>query len=68
MAHRLLIAVASLIVEHGLERKDSGVVAYRLGCSGTTKWNLLHGRFYLESSQTRNETCVPCIGSQNLIH
>ena len=49
----LLSAVASLVVEHGLQYF----------------WNTdLVALWYVESSRTRDRTHVPCIGRQILIH
>ena len=75
--HGLLIAVASLVVEHGLQAcrlqqlqhmgsvvvahglfsAGSAVVVHRLSCSR-----------YVESSQTRAQTHVPCIGRRIFNH
>ena len=68
MVHGLLIAAASLVVEHGLwalglssslalYSTGSIVVAHGLGCS------LACG-----ISQTRDQTCVSCIGRQVVNH
>ena len=51
---RLLIVVASLIVEHGLQ----GSVAV---VRGLTVW-------LMKSSWSRDQTLVPCIGRRFLIH
>ena len=55
MVHGLLVAVASLLVEHGPE----GV--------GSESWHtgLVVPR-HMGSSQTRDQTCVPCIGRRIL--
>ena len=50
--HRLLIPVASLVVEHRLQAAGLVVVAHRLTCP----WRV-------ESSRSRDWTCVPCTGS-----
>ena len=47
--YRLLIALASLVAEHGLQSADSVVTAH------AALW-------HVESSQTRDRTCDPCIG------
>ena len=52
--HGLLIVVASLVVEPGLQ----GVWAQYLWHAGLVA---LH---YVESSWTRDQTCVPCVGRQ----
>ena len=64
----LLIAVASLVVEHRLQ--DSGgleVVSHELQSAGSVVG--MHGLSYprdVESSQTRNGTSVLCIARQIL--
>ena len=50
----LLIVVASLVVEHGLEHAGSVVVAHGLSCS--------------EASWTRDQVGIPCIGRWILNH
>ena len=52
VVHGLLIAVASLAAEHGL----SGVGASVVGLTG------LVAPRRVESSWTRDRTCVPCFG------
>ena len=54
----LLIAVASLVVEHRLQ--TSVIVAQRL-CSCVT-WASVVVAWHVESSQTRDQTCAPCMG------
>ena len=52
VVHRLFITVASLVVEHGLWLWHTGPVALR----------------HVESSWTRDQTHVPCIGRRTPIH
>ena len=52
----LLTAVASLIAEHGLY----GTWAQMLWCTS------LVAPWHVESSLTRDQTCVPCVGRQIL--
>ena len=54
----LLIAVVSLVEECGL-------LEYRVGSWGT---QALVATRDVESPQTRNRTCVPCVGKQISIH
>ena len=56
----LLIAAASLVVEHGLWSAGSVVLMHRLSCP--------FGRSYVGSSQIRDQTGVPCIGRWVLDH
>ena len=64
----LLIAVASLVVEHRLQARSlqqlwhvgSRAQAQQLWCTGLVALR------HVGSSQTRDRTCVPCIGRQIL--
>ena len=49
-------AQASVVATRGLRGCDSRALEYRLSSCGITPWRV-------ESSLTRNPTCVPCIGS-----
>ena len=53
----LLIVVASLVAKHGLYSMDSVAVVHGLSCPQ-----------HVDSSQTRDRTCVLCIGRQILNH
>ena len=74
--HRLLIAVPSLVVEHRLTSRASVVAIHRLGvvAHGLQSWGSVlkvQGLVVLwnvQSSQTRNQTHVSCIGRRILIH
>ena len=57
LVHGLLFEVASLVVEH-----SSRAQVQQLWCVG------LVALWHVESSQTRDQTCVPCIGMWVLIH
>ena len=57
LACRLLIAVISLVLDHGLYRMGQAVVPRGL----VALW-------HVESSQARDETHVPCIGRWTLNH
>ena len=61
---RLLIAVGSLVVEHGLSFSSCGsqTLACRLECTG------LAASRHVGSYQTGDRTHVPCIGRQILNH
>ena len=54
----LLMVVASLVAEHRLQ----GMRAQQLWCMG------LVAPWHAGSSSTRDQTCIPCIGRQILIH
>ena len=62
----LLIAVASLVEEHRLQ----GIWLQMLQLAGSRAqpqqlWHTdLVAPWHVESSQTRDQTCVPCIGKQ----
>ena len=65
VVHRLLIAVASLVVEHRLQTcglQQYGTRAQQLWCTG------LVATWHVGSSQTRARTHVPCIGRRILNH
>ena len=74
---RLLIAVASLVVEHGLQARrlqqlrHKGLVLWLVG-SRVQAWQLwrtgLVAPWHVRSSRTRARTRVPCIGRQILNH
>ena len=49
-------AQASVVAARGLRGCDSRALEYRLSSCGITPWRV-------ESSLTRNPTCVPCVGS-----
>ena len=74
---RLLIAVASLVVEHGLQvdglwqlqHMGSAVVARGLQSAGSVVWHtVLVAPQHVGSSRTRDQTRVPCIGRRILNH
>ena len=51
--HRLLNVVASPVAEHGLQ-----------GAGAQLLWHMgLRAPWHVQSSQTRDRTCVPCVGS-----
>ena len=52
---RLLIAAASLLEEHGIVGMWVSVAVVR-------RFQQLVAPWHMDSSQTRNRTCVPCIG------
>ena len=56
----LLIAVASLIVEHGLQNIEASVAEHRL--------NSCDGLVLVRSSWTRDRTHVSCIDRRILYH
>ena len=66
----VLIEVASLVAEHRLKMlrlqwlrlPGPGAQAHSLWCMG------LVPLWYVGSAWTRDQTCVPCIGRQILIH
>ena len=63
----LLIVVASLIAEHGLQSSQALIVA----SSAFSSWGahtVPLGPWHVESAHTRNRTCVPCIGRCILNH
>ena len=58
VVHGLLIAMASLLVEH----RPYVHRLHQLRCTSLVALK------HVGSSRTRDQTCVPCIGSQILIH
>ena len=61
MAFGLLIVVASLVVEHGLKGEWASVsAAHGLNSCG------LAASQHVESSETRDQTCVLCTGRVDL--
>ena len=60
-----LHCVASLAAEHGLS--SCGYWTLALGFSSCDAWALV-APGYLGSSQTRDQSCVPCIGRRTPIH
>ena len=70
---RLLIAVASLVVKHRLQGEQASVSAVlglsNCGSGAQQFWHTsLLALRYVESSQTRDHTGVPCTGSWILNH
>ena len=66
----LLIAVASLVAEHGLQaRRLSSCGLRALECRLSSWWCMgLVAPWHVGSSWTRARTCVPCIGRRILNH
>ena len=65
VVHGLLIAVASLVAEHGLQEhrlNSCGMRAQQLWCTRSA------APWHVGSSQTRARTRVPCIGRRILYH
>ena len=61
----LLIAVASLVVEHRLNSCSSQALEHRLSSCGA--WGLAALQ-HVGSSQTRDQTCISCISRWILYH
>ena len=71
---RLSVVVASGCSSSSLWRKGSSVGSLLLWTTGSRAWTQqlwpsgLVAPRYVESSRTRDQTCVPCIGRQIFIH